>query len=146
MNRGSVPFDHRIDPQRLAELLADALRDVEAKDVTVSIDRVSFSGGTVRLLAPWNVLSPFGRSELFVNVFTGRLEYTVSFRQLGLFLIAISVFFVVAMTVARFPLGAFPLALAMIWLWLGGMNVLISRIRFEQFLREVIVKAAGKDG
>lgn len=146
MNRGSLSFDDRIDPQRLAEHLADALRRVHAKDVSVSADRVSFAGGIFRFVSNWNVLVPFGHGELTINRSAKRLEYKVSFGQLALILVVFSMFAAVFMLASRFPPGMFLVGLAMIWLWIGGMNVLIGRVRFESFLRKTIDAAAVRAG
>lgn len=146
MNRGSLPFDERLDPLRLAEHLADALRRVHANDVSVSADRVRFAGGVFRFVSNWNVLVPFGHGELIINRDAKRLEYKVSFGQLTLILVVFSVFAVAFMLASRSPPGAFPVGLAIIWLWLGGMNVVIGRVRFESFLRKTLDTAAIRAG
>ena len=64
MTRGSLPFDERIDPRRLADQLAEALRRVDARDVIATVDRVSFRGGVFRSVSNWNVLVPFSHGEL----------------------------------------------------------------------------------
>ena len=67
MTRGSLPFDERIDPRRLADQLAEALRRVDARDVIATVDRVSFRGGVFRSVSNWNVLVPFSHGELIIR-------------------------------------------------------------------------------
>lgn len=137
MNRGSLPFDERIDTATLAEQLAGALQRSRARDVTVVENRVSFAG-VARYVSSWNVLALYSGGELVINRGAGRLEYKVSFRRLILTLTAFSVLAIVGMLALGLPMGTIPGVLATIWLWLGGANVLIGRARFERFLRRTI--------
>ena len=142
MTRGTLPFGEHIDARRLAERLVDALQHVHARTVIATADRVSFTGGPFRLVSGWNVLVPFSRGELTIDEGAKLLQYKVSFRQLVLILVVCSVLALVFMVAWRLPLAMIPVALAVIWLWIGGMNVLIGRARFERFLRRAIDAAA----
>jgi hypothetical protein len=144
MNRGSIPFDERVDLDSLPDQLACALRLVRAKNVIVTTDRVSFTSGT--FITNWNVLAPFDNGELIVDRINKRLEYKVSSQQLVISLITLSVSSVFAMISAKFPpdmIVGFPV---MIWLVHVGSNMLIVRPRFEIFLRETIDAAAVRAG
>jgi hypothetical protein len=137
MTRGSLPLDKHIDPHKLVERLADALRLVHAKDVIVTANRISFSGGIFRFVSNWNVLVPFSQGELIIDQVAGQLQYRVSLRQFVMILIVFSVFFLIYILALAGPLALIPVALAMTWL-LGGLNLLIAKARFEYFLCKTI--------
>ena len=115
---------------------------VHAKNVVELPDRVTFTGGFFRFVSNWNVLLPFTTGEILINTTARRLEYRVSFTQLVGALVVFTVFATAFMLIGRFPMPMIPIFLAVMWLWLGGGNVLIGIVRFESFLRRTVHDAA----
>jgi len=135
-SRGCITIDDRIDPIRLAEGLADALRRVRAKNVKTAKTSVTFDVGAFRFVSNWNVLNPFSRGELVINRLAKKLEYNVHYRFLIRLMIYI-IFAFIGMRIAKFPpelLYTFPMMITILFL----MSNLIGRWRLESFLRETV--------
>src|SRR3981081_3196990 len=78
----TIGFDGDVDPAMLPAHIADGLRQLDAHAVEVNLNRVSFTGGILRLVNNWNVLVPFGFGELTVDSDARHIRYRVRFRQL----------------------------------------------------------------
>jgi len=78
---GSVRFDPEVDASLLAPHLGRCLRDVDANDVQVDGETVSFEGGLFRFVTSWNVLVPFGFGDLRVESEAREVRYNLSYRQ-----------------------------------------------------------------
>src|SRR5688572_19734145 len=137
----SLEFARDVDSAQLPEHLADSLRSVHATDVVVSQRGVTFRAGMFRFVSNWNVLVPFTRGELVVDETAKRLRYRVSFLQLFAVLVLFTVLAIVVMPRQGFSPGMVPVAVALIWIWLGGGNLVIGLVRFERFLRRAMSSA-----
>ena len=85
MKTGAVDFDREIDPSLLPAHLAGCLRSVDADDVRVRDQRVTFRGGIFRFVTNWNILVAFGFGDLTVDSETCKVRYCLSYRQLIIF-------------------------------------------------------------
>jgi hypothetical protein len=136
---GVFDFDEGVNKADLLAHLASRFQKVNAGDIQISRDSVSFRGGFFRGVGSWNVLIPFGRGELIVDDIIHEVHYRLSLRQL--------IFSASAMVGLRacsawfdtdghnpFTLFAF----AGGWVGLVGGNLAIGIPRFQRFLREAI--------
>src|SRR5713226_3498439 len=81
----TVNFDGDVDLATLPAHLANCLRRLDAREVEVDQNRVSFTGGMFRFVSNWNVLVPFGFGDLTVDSSARHIRYRLSFRQLVIF-------------------------------------------------------------
>ena len=143
---GAVDFNEGIDPSLLANHLAGWLRDVDANEVEVRPNHVTFKGGVFRFVTNWNVLVSFGFGDLAVDANTHEIRYCLSCRQL---VICSAVMFgVTCICILSFSgvqgviSGAWTiLELLLLWVCLGFVNVAIGVWRFERFLGRAIATA-----
>lgn len=128
--------------QHFVSRMAAALEDAEGA-ATVDGNRVSFTGGLFRSGSRWNILVPITKGYIEVRPANGGfvVSYSLNFKQL---FVTTSVLFVFGFTVSAdasapvaFRVG-FPLVA---WLWLFGMNILITLARFPAFISRVLYSA-----
>jgi hypothetical protein len=85
MKTGTVDFDNEIDPSLLPAHLGGCLRSVDADEVRVKDECVTFRGGIFRFVTNWNVLVAFGFGDLTVDSESRKVRYCLSYRQLIIF-------------------------------------------------------------
>lgn len=111
------------------------LTAVRATNVSRTANRVTFKGGIFRFVSNWNLLVPIGYGE--IEVLPDCVKYTFSCVQM---LIGTTVMVCVmgAFILYSAPVSTFSLiAPVIIWLWLFGMNYLISAVRLPGFVRKI---------
>jgi hypothetical protein len=136
----TVNFEGDVDSALLPAHLADCLRRVDGRDVTVEQNRVSFTSGLFRLVSNWNVLVPFGFGDLMVDAAAGRVRYRLSYRQLVIFATVMTgVMAVFVSFESRTWAGL--VFIPFMYGWLVGANLAIGIPRFDGFLRRAIETA-----
>jgi len=143
---GALDFDEGVDRASLLAHLDFCLRKINARDVQISSDSVSFRGGLFRGVNNWNLLIPFGRGKLVVDDVRHEVRYRLSFRQL---MLAALTLLGLAACLAWSDFGHNPftlVALAVGWLWLVGGNLAIGIPRFRRFLRDSIDALPAQSG
>jgi hypothetical protein len=136
---GSLPFDPNVDPVDLLPYVAEALRSVKGRDVTISGESVSFRGGVFRLVTNRNILVPFGRGVLTIDPLSRQVRYELSFAQLFVFHTVFWGFVTVMML--RTPQAAPPIIPVLAWILVIAVNLLIGLSRFRSFLRKAVDSA-----
>jgi hypothetical protein len=140
MYTSTVNFEGDIDSALLPAHLADCLRRVDGRYVTVEQNRVSFTSGLFRLVSNWNVLVPFGFGDLMVDAAARRIRYRLSYRQLMIFATVMAgVMAVFISFVSRTWAGL--VFIPFMYIWLVGANLAIGIPRFDGFLRRAIETA-----
>ncbi|MFO7908095.1 MAG: hypothetical protein R6U98_35970 [Pirellulaceae bacterium] len=142
-----------METSRLAAHLAECLRGVHARRVTVDGNRVLFRGGLFRFVDRWNVLVPFGAGELHIDTAARVVHYRLSFAQLMITVTLLVGFLGCLMFFLPLPEGAgtFPPSLvaafcAFAWVALVGGNAVIGLARFTTFLRRSIERVNEASG
>ncbi len=133
-------FGNEIDPAALPLHLANCLRGVHARAVTVEANQVRFRGGIFRFVSNWNVLVPFGYGDVTIDASRRQVQYRLSFRQLMIFVLALSLFATLSAAIESRSYG-FLAAIPIFWLFLVGANLAIGLGRFESFLQNAIETA-----
>jgi hypothetical protein len=134
----------KTDCEALLAHLEKELRRVQARRIERTGNSIRFSGGLFRLVSNWNLLGPISRGEIVVQPESGKLAYSLSFRQLVVvvsLMVGIAAFFILVSDELRMLLFAVPF----IWIWLVGMNYLTALTRFDRFLKRGI-RAVGLPG
>lgn len=111
------------------------LAAVRATNVSRTANRITFTGGIFRFVSNWNLLVPIGYGE--IEVLPDCVKYTFSCTQM---LVATTVMVCImgAFILFSAPVSAFSLITpVIIWLWLFGMNYLISAVRLPAFVRKI---------
>ena len=122
----------------LLRMFAQRLEDVRAGNVTVEENSVGFTGGVFRLVSNWNLLVGITSGRIELEPEADRIAYSLSFIQLvvgGTVMIGLMAVF---MGATGFPSVAFFCGLPFMWLWLVGMNYLITLARFDRFIKRCI--------
>jgi hypothetical protein len=135
---GTLEFDEGVGKTALLAHLACCLRKVNAHEVRISPNSVSFRGGVFRGVSNWNILSPFGCGDLAVDDISHEVRYQLSFRQL---ILVVSTLLGLGAFSAWSDISHNPLmlvAFVVMWLWFVGGNLAIGIPRFERFLRDAI--------
>ncbi len=144
MYTGTINVDEDVQPSALMPHLAECLRRVRARHITVDGNRITFKGGVFRFVSNWNVLSPFGTGELEFLPTTRQVRYRLSLAQCIIVGTVIGGFLAVLMLCVPHseppPEGFVPVALVF-WVLLVGVSLLIGIGRFESFLGESISTA-----
>ena len=142
MLTGNIKFDSDRTAAELASHLAECLRHVNARQVIVDGNRVTFRGGMFRFVSNWNVLVAFGSGEIRVDPENRQIEYRLNAAQLiTVVTIMISIMALVMLGSSipdadRQLLGTVsPVIIAIGWAWLVGGNLVIGLVRFNAFLR-----------
>ncbi len=145
MYSGTIQHDVETQGSQLTQHLAECLRGVRARRVTVDGNRVSFRGGFFRFVSNWNVLVPFGAGELRVDARARRVYYRLSFSQLMItvtslvgFLGYLMFFLPIPQRSVAFPPTFVVVFCILAWLGLVGGNLVIGIARFQSFLRRSI--------
>ena len=134
------------DLPQVAAIIEAVLRQAKASKISTTTTRIDFTGGLFRLVSNWNLLAPIssGRVEFHQRDRTVEIRYHISFVQL----------FVVATITMIFMFGVLPIlssgdralfslsVIGLTWLWLFGMNYVISVFRFPAALRSALEKAS----
>jgi hypothetical protein len=139
MSTGAVDFGKDVDSSLLAAHLAVRLREVDASEVEVRNNRVTFSGGIFRFVTNWNILVSFGFGDLTVDSDTSEIRYRLSYRQLVIasaaMFVVMCVFLLAFSGTQGIISGTWTIfALLLMWLCVGFMNVTIGVWRFKRFL------------
>ena len=119
--------------------MADAI--VEAKGgVSVNGNRVAFTGGLFRFVSNWNILVPITRGYVETNEIGDELivSYSINFHQL---LAMMSIFIVVVLSflaIGEEPIGIEYAIPVFIYLFVFGLNYLLTIIRFPAFVKQVL--------
>lgn len=138
----SVSFDQEVDRAVLPEHLAMCLGQVEAENVRIVANRVTFTGGVFRMVWNWNVLGPFGFGDITVDSDNCEVRYTLSYRQLVVLatgMVAAMVVFVLALSAFR-NLGVL-LVLPLVWYFMVFGNLGIGFARFRSFIDRALANA-----
>jgi hypothetical protein len=145
MYTGTIHVGEDLQSSALMPHLAECLRRARARDVTVDGNRIAFKGGLFRPVSNWNVLVPFGTGELEFLPTTREVRYRLSLAQLIVAATVTIGFLAVLMFClpqsegsGSPPAGFVPVALALLWVFLVGGNLLIGIERFRSFLRQSI--------
>jgi len=142
MVMGAVDFGNEVDSSLLAAHVAARLRDVDAKEVDVRPNRVTFEGGFFRFVTNWNILVNFGFGDLTVDPSTHEIRYRLSYRQLVIFSAIMFGVICVFLGTRGMISGIWTmLGLLMMWFCIGFINVTIGVWRFERFLGQAIATA-----
>jgi hypothetical protein len=146
MTTGAVDFGKEIDSSLLAVHLAVRLRDVDANEIEVRPNHVTFRGGIFRFVTNWNILVSFGFGDFAVDSNTDEIRYRLSYRQLVI--CSAIMFGVMCLCLLTFSgtqgiiSGTWTiLGLLLMWFCLGFINVTIGVWRFERFLGRAIATA-----
>lgn len=112
------------------------LAAVRATNVSRTANRITFKGGIFRFVSNWNILVPIGYGQ--IEVLPDCVKYDFSCTQM-LFAITVAVCVMGAFMLSSAPANTFsPITLAFIWLWLFGMNYLLSAVRLPAFVRRIV--------
>jgi hypothetical protein len=121
-----------------------AIRKAKPSALTREGARITFRAGFFRLVSNWNQLVSIGSGELLFSQEGDRvlIHYSVSLVELFVTttLMLLVIFGIVPLLAGGntlSSLGFLPLG----WLWLFGMNYLITKFRFPWFLRKAGEKA-----
>ena len=112
----------------------DALLSGElAKAVDVDGSSVSFRAGMFRMVPGWNILAPIGSGRLIAEASESAIvvRYHLSLVQSLLFVTAATLLFAAPAVAA----GQFVIYPIVMWLWLFGMNYVLTLFRFPNWLR-----------
>jgi hypothetical protein len=143
---GAVDFGKEIDSSTLAAHVAARLRDVNANDVEVRPNRVTFKGGFFRFVTNWNILVSFGFGDLVVDPDTHEIRYRLSYRQLVIYsaiIFGVMCVFLLSFSGAHGMISGIwtMLGLLLMGFCIGFLNVTIGVWRFERFLSRAIATA-----
>jgi hypothetical protein len=142
MKTGLVDFDRDVDSSLLPARLAGCLRGVDADEVEITDNRVTFEGGIFRFVTNWNVLVPFGFGDLTVCPETRQVRYRLSYRQLVIFsatMIGVMEAFVLAF--AGPQRLTIVIALSVMWFFALFTNLALGIPRFEDLIRRAVASA-----
>src|SRR5664279_5151402 len=103
---GSVGLPAEVSAPALVTHLAACLHDVDAKEVRVDGNNISFVGGFFRLVISWNVLVPFGFGDMTVDSANQKVSYRLSYRQLVICCGIPCLVFVAVLMFLGFPPGS----------------------------------------
>jgi hypothetical protein len=145
---GRIDFGQEIDPSLLPAHLAECLRSVDADEVEIANNRVTFEGGVFRFVTNWNALAPFGFGDLTVDSEARAVAYGLSYRQLVI-LNAILVGLSACLILALGGVRGLPKAILTLLLFVsvaGFINLAIRISNFERFLRRCIATAPNLKG
>ena len=138
----TVSFDREVDTAVLPEHLAMCLRGVEAEDVHIVANRVTFRGGVFRMVWNWNVLVPFGFGDLMVDSDNCEVRYTLSYRQLVVFATGVvTVMLVFVSVLSAFRNLGILLVLLLMWFFMVFGNLGIGFARFRSFVDRALASA-----
>jgi len=138
--RGAIFAEQLSLPQAVTAVEA-VIRGYEPNSISTAGARIDFTGGMFRLVSIFsmNLLSPISSGTVtFRQVDRGvEVQYDLSFRQLLIFVTAaVVVMFGIFPLLWMGPRGSVPIpVLGVAWLWLFGMNFLMTRYRFPAALR-----------
>lgn len=148
MHAGAIDFDVQTQPSMLTAHLADCLRRVYARNITVDGNRITFRGGVFRLVTNWNVLVPFGSGQLEVDTTARQVRYRLSVAQLVIVATGLVAFIGSSMLVVPLPEEAGTFATPFVamfcliaWGWFVVGNLVIGVARFRGFLRRSVASA-----
>jgi hypothetical protein len=108
--------------------------------------RVLFAGGIFRFVSSWNLLGPITRGWVEVTP-TGKgtvVRYKIWFSEMLLGVTLLVAIMGTFMHVWQRPTADTISWLAFMWLWLFGVNLLTTLVRFPRFVRRATV--AGHNG
>lgn len=131
---GTLRLHPGVNLSGLPAHLANCLRGVDAREIQVETNRVTFEGGLFRFVTGWNVLSAFGRGGFVIDPDARKIRYTLSFREL---VATVTLFVLLLGLFARDSLVFLPI----VWVWFIGGNLLIGIPRVQEFLRAAIATA-----
>jgi hypothetical protein len=146
--RGAVGFSDKVLTSELPTHLAACLRNAGAWEVTVSGDRVVFTGSGMGpvLSFKWPVLAPFGCGELEVDSACRQVRYSLRLAHL----IALGCVVVCGMAVFGLAVGMpkvmMIVFLPIVWTWVVGARIWIGSRAFTGFLRGAISQTPGNQG
>jgi hypothetical protein len=121
-----------------------ALEAARAQDISITNNRIAFTGGAFRLVWNWNILVQigYGYVELREDDSSFVLSYYASFRQLFV-LVSAGLFLVFG--IALFSDSGDELSIAgklallvFVWLFLFGGNLVVAMIRFPSFVESML--------
>jgi len=127
------------DISAILSKVEQALRAARATNISRIGNRVVFQGGIFRLVMNWNILVPVGRGEIeIVPGKPGTVKYGFSCVQM-LILLTLMVGAMSVALISREGLSAHAIIFLVIgWLWLFGMNYVISAVRLPRFVRRAV--------
>jgi len=140
-------FDIPTNCNKMALLthLAQSLWDIDARDVRISSNSVSFHGGIFRGMTSldwWNPLNAFGSGEHIVEDISRQVRYLLSFRQL---MITTTILCGFGGLMAWFTrnLNSWVDVVDILFLWLSLVagGVAFGIWRFRKYLQDTISKA-----
>ena len=146
MRTGAVDFGKEVDSSLLAAHVAARLRDVDANEVDVRPNRVTFKGGFFRFVTNWNILVSFGFGDIVVDHDTHEIRYRLSYRQLVIYsaiMFGVMCLFLLTFSGTQGMISGIwtILGLLLIWLCIGFLNVTIGVWRFERLQGRAIATA-----
>ena len=118
-----------------------ALEAVNARDVCVDRQRISFTGGMFRFVLNWNILIQIGHGYVDLNETEDSfvVSYYASFRQMFVIVSLLVLIFAIDLFVNdRMPLAGKLALLAFAWVVLFGGNWVIAMARFPSFVNSML--------
>ena len=134
---------------RLLGTFYDELGDLAPTYLNTSGDTISFVGGVFRLVRNTNLLVAISRGTVSAKPTDNGaiIRYIISFRQIivvGTAMILIASIWILSEG-APDNLPFLITGLAIGWLWLVGMNIFISILRFDRFIKKCAKRAGATD-
>jgi len=134
-----IIFFENADLQEALVAVEGILRKAEAGNISKSESQLDFTGGLFRAVSNWNLLIAISSGSIVFRKTEGGVEatYRISFLQMFLFVTAlVGLAFSIS---PKEPIYIF----GVMWLWLFGMNYLITIIRFPSSLRAALNDRTG---
>ena len=131
-----------VSPQEAASryivLLAAELSEAKPSSMHVDGNRIALRGGFFRFVSNWNLLVPITSAEISVDAQTDSITVSLRARltQLVVFCAIATAFFLYSTQHWPSPIHWFGV-LALVWGWLFGMNVVLTRLRLVGLLRRI---------
>jgi hypothetical protein len=141
-NKIEVPFDaNKHTPDNLLSSIVSSLKNVKARNIQNDRNRITFSGGILRLVMNWNILAAVSSGEITVEKDNDKiiLNYHIKFTEMSVITTAMVLGFMGPFLIQAPNLTLFLkiIILAFIWLWLFGGNYYIIIFRFPRFIRKM---------
>ena len=123
-----------------------AVRNVQAKSIERKKDTLIFRGGLFRWgVNNWNILGPVDECSIIAE--TGKLRFICSTRQLFAHCLGAAAIFWLFIRIKMDGRASMEMQIIVplvAWVWLFGMNYLISSWRLPRFFRKAASEACGR--
>lgn len=154
----TFPFSHskqiilselHLSDKQILRNIEYGLKKVKATNISKNDNVISFRGGLLRFVMSSNILGPVSHGRIIVTRHQDKMsiDYDLNFKEL-LILSSIGVFgflgpfgFTHISSDPEAPIYAYFLLLFFLfigWLWLFGMNYLVTVFRFPTFIKRIV--------